>query len=42
MRKMGTEFSFYKQGLQFLLLSIILLAIIGFWSEEFIRNLWRK
>lgn len=34
MQKTGVEFSFYKQGVQFVLLSIILFAMIGFWSEE--------
>ncbi|MFJ7735406.1 EAL domain-containing protein [Lysinibacillus sp. NPDC097287] len=35
MRKFGADISLYKQGLRFLLFSIILLAIIGFWSDEF-------
>ncbi|MFJ7949896.1 EAL domain-containing protein [Lysinibacillus sp. NPDC096418] len=35
MRKFGEDISLYKQGLQFLFFSIILLAIIVFWSDEF-------
>lgn len=34
MRKFGADFSFYKQGFRFLIFSIILLMIVGFWSEE--------
>ena len=35
MRKFGADFSFYKQGLRFLILSITLFMIVGFWSDEF-------
>ncbi|KOS68033.1 hypothetical protein AEA09_05350 [Lysinibacillus contaminans] len=35
MRKFGADLSFYKEGLRFLILTLILLTIIGFWSDEF-------
>ena len=34
MREFGEEFSLYKGGLRFLLLTIILLTIVNFWGTE--------
>lgn len=34
MRKFGEEFSFYREGLRFLIVTVFLLMIIVFWSDE--------